>query len=84
MDCRKLSPHTRLTWTPSPEKDLAGYAVLRRRTHEPDWTHRRVVPADQVEITLEGVSKDDWLFGVEAFDEAGNRSLPVYPEPRFR
>ncbi len=84
VDCRKLSPHTRLTWTPSPEKDLAGYAVLRRRTHEPDWTHRQVVPVDQVEIILEGVSKDDWLFGVEAFDKAGNRSLPVYPEPLFR
>lgn len=84
VDCRELSPHTRLTWAPSTEKDLAGYAILRRETHEPDWTHRTVVAPEELEITLQGISKDDWLFGVEAFDEDGHRSLPVYPTPRFR
>ncbi|MHC4839162.1 MAG: hypothetical protein ACYTF3_13450, partial [Planctomycetota bacterium] len=62
------------------EEDLAGYAVLMRRTHEPLWTERRVVGKVE-EVTLEGYSKDDWLFAVEAVDEDGRRSLPVYPAP---
>ena len=33
------------------------------------------------EITLENVSKDDWLFAVEAYDASGATSLPVYPQP---
>jgi Peptidase family M28 len=84
MDVTKLTPHTTLRWAKSPEPDLAGYAVLWRLTHEPTWTHRRVVPKDQTEVTLEGLSKDDWLFAVEAFDERGHRSVPVYPVPQMR
>ena len=78
MDTSKLSPDTRLSWQPSP--GAAGYAVLLRRTHEPDWTQRRVL-GDVAEATLTGVSKDDWLFGVEAYDAAGRRSVAVYPAP---
>ena len=38
----------------------------------------------QTEVTLEGLSKDDWLFAVEAFDDRGHRSVPVYPLPQMR
>ncbi|TAH35096.1 MAG: M20/M25/M40 family metallo-hydrolase [Planctomycetota bacterium] len=79
MDTRRLSPHTRLSWEPC--AGAAGYAVLLRRTHEPDWTQRRDV-GEATEITLEGFSKDDWLFALEAYDAAGHRSLPVYPTPQ--
>lgn len=82
VDISGLTPHTTLRWQANSEKDLAGYAVLIRRTHEPDWTERQVLPADATSITLEGYSKDDYLFAVEAFDAAGNRSLPIYPFPR--
>jgi hypothetical protein len=84
MDVSKLTPHTTLRWSKSPEPDLAGYAVLFRMTHEPVWTRRRVVPKDATEVTLEGISKDDWLFALEAFDERGRRSVPVYPLPARR
>ena len=84
METTKLTPHTTLRWAKSPEADLGGYAVLWRLTHEATWTHRRVVAKDQTEVTLEGLSKDDWLFGVEAFDAAGHRSVPVYPVPQLR
>ena len=83
VDTRELTPHTRLEWRRGSEPDLAGYAVLYRRTHEPVWTHRRLVGLVE-EIVLEGLSKDDWLFAVEALDAAGHRSLAVYPTPRFR
>ena len=81
VDISRLTPHTTLRWSTGPEKDLAGYAVLVRRTHEPDWTER--IPVGMVtETTLEGYSKDDYLFAVEAIDRQGHRSLPVYPSPR--
>lgn len=82
VDISSLTPHTTLRWKANPEKDLGGYAVLVRRTHEPDWTERMLVAKEDTSITLEGYSKDDYLFAVEAYDEAGNRSLAVYPFPR--
>lgn len=80
IDISKLTPNTTLRWQANREKDLAGYAVLMRRTHEPNWTER-VVLGKVTEHTLVGRSKDDWLFAVEAIDEKGQRSLPVYPSP---
>ena len=75
-----LTPHTRLRWSRGSEADLAGYEVLYRRTHEPFWTHRMWL-GDVEDVALEGLSKDDWLFGLVAVDAAGHRSLPVYPTP---
>ena len=80
----KLTPHTELRWQANKEADLKEYGILYRRTHEPDWTHRVAVPATETSVTLERLSKDDWLFGVEAVDKAGNRSLAVYPRPSQR
>jgi len=79
----RLTPHTELLWAASPENDLASYAVLSRRTHEPTWTHRRVVSKNQNSVVMEGLSKDDWLFAVEAVDTKGRRSIPVYPTPSY-
>lgn len=75
-----LTPHTKLSWPRGAEEDLAGYEVVYRRTHEPTWTHRKWL-GDVEEVELEGLSKDDWLFGVVAVDAEGHRSLPVYPTP---
>jgi hypothetical protein len=58
--------------------------VLARRTHAPTWTHRIDVAAGEDHVVLEGWSKDDWLFALEAVDAAGHRSLPVYPTPARR
>lgn len=79
----RLTPHTELAWTANTEDDLAGYAVLYRRTHEPQWTHRAVVAKDKTSVVMKGLSKDDWLFAVEAFDTKGRRSVPIYPTPSY-
>lgn len=77
----RLTPHSELRWTLGEESDLAGYAILVRRTHEPTWSERKEVgKVDRV--TLEGYSKDDYLFAVEAIDSEGRRSLPIYPKPQ--
>jgi uncharacterized Ntn-hydrolase superfamily protein/acetylornithine deacetylase/succinyl-diaminopimelate desuccinylase-like protein len=84
VDTTRLTPDTRLMWELAGEDaGVSGYAVLMRRTHEPTWTERRVV-GRVGEVILDRISKDDWLFAVEAFNEAGHRSLPVYPTPRMR
>jgi acetylornithine deacetylase/succinyl-diaminopimelate desuccinylase-like protein len=84
VDATRLTPDTLLQWEIAPaEAGVAGYAVLLRRTHEPTWTERRVV-GRVGEALLQRISKDDWLFGVEAYDAAGRRSLAVYPTPTMR
>ena len=84
VDTRELTPDTRLQWAePVAGDGIAGYAVLLRRTHEPVWSERRVLGRVS-EVTLSAISKDDWLFAVEAFDAQGNRSRAVYPTPRRR
>ena len=78
VDTSDLTPHTRLSWERSP--GVAGWRVRMRRTHEPTWSAAHDA-GDATEVVLQGISKDDWLFAVEAYDAQGNRSLPVYPKP---
>ncbi len=84
IDVMALTPHTTLRWRATLDKDVAAHAVLSRRTHEPTWTGRRVVPKETNEVTLEGFSKDDWLFAIEAVGPKGHRSPPIYPTPAMR
>ena len=79
----RLTPNTELAWKANDEDNLAGYSILYRRTHEPQWTHRVTVAKDKTSVVMEGLSKDDWLFGVEAYDTKGRRSIPVYPTPSY-
>jgi hypothetical protein len=73
----ELSTDTMLRWTRSPESDVAGYEVVRRATTSAAWEHASDV-GDVVEATLP-FSKDDWIFGVRAYDRDGFRSLVVFP-----
>jgi hypothetical protein len=75
----RLGPNTRLSWEDAPENEVAGWRVRVRRTWEPTWSGA-VDAGRQSEIVLEGYSKDDWIFAVEAFDAEGHASLPVYPQ----
>ena len=79
MDVSQLTPDTRLFWD-GPAAGVAGFRVRMRRTFEPAWT-RSVDVGQLTQITLEGTSKDNWLFAVEAYDVNGDSSLPVYPRP---
>jgi Peptidase family M28 len=77
---RTLTNDTELTWTANPEPDLAGYEILIRETTEPLWD--RVIRVGNVTThTVAGVSKDNFLFGIRAVDQAGHRSPVSYPLP---
>lgn len=68
----RLETTTTLRWTRSPEPDVAGYEVVWRLTTEPEWTRVKDV-GDASEVTIDE-SKDNFFFGVRAYDKEGYRS----------
>jgi hypothetical protein len=72
-----LSIETVIRWDVSPEPDVAGYEVVHRETNAPFWDHV-VDVGDATEHTSE-LSKDNWFFGVRAYDTDGHRSLVSFP-----
>lgn len=68
----KLETATTLRWEKSPEPDVAGYEVVWRDTTSPLWDHVKDV-GNTTEATLEE-SKDNFFFGVRAYDKDGYRS----------
>ncbi len=92
VDISGLSHDTRLVWdAPAEPGDVAGYRVRLRATHAPTWERTIDVGAvhlgpdgallPRAECTLPGVSKDDQIAAVEAYDAQGFTSVPVYPQP---
>ena len=64
-----------LRWTnPTPEPDIAGYAVVTRSTTSPMW-EREIYVGNVTEYTLPNLSIDDVVIGVKAIDKDGNQSL---------
>ncbi|MFZ4627880.1 MAG: M20/M25/M40 family metallo-hydrolase [Blastocatellia bacterium] len=70
-----------LTWQAGAEPDLAGYRVVWRETYQPFW-QRSLDVGLATEVTLQGLSKDDYFFGVQSLDRDGNASVPVFPRGR--
>lgn len=82
IEAAKLENDTTLRWAPSAEKDLAGYRIVWRETTSPFWEHSLDVARGVNRATVPGVSKDNVVFGVEAFDAAGHASPAVFPAAR--
>ncbi len=80
MDISGLSNDTRLMWDDPEDPAVAGYRIRARVTASPVWQQSRDVGLVH-EHVLEGLSKDDMIFAVEAYDHDGRPSLPVYPRP---
>ncbi|TYB69883.1 M20/M25/M40 family metallo-hydrolase [Nonomuraea sp. PA05] len=76
----RLTNDTDLRWDANPEPDISGYEVVWRDTTEPLWTHSRFV-GNVTSYTVEGLSKDNFQFGVRAVDEQGHRSPVSHPAP---
>ena len=77
---RRLTNDTDLQWTANTEGDLAGYEIVWRETSSPVWTNSRAV-GNVTTYTVEGMSKDNYFFGVRAVDRQGNRSPVSVPRP---
>ncbi|MEL7472295.1 MAG: M28 family metallopeptidase [Planctomycetota bacterium] len=72
-----LANDTTLRWSPSPEPDVAGYEIVWRDTTAALWEHSLDV-GDVNEHTLD-LSKDNWIFGVRAYDAGGFKSPVSMP-----
>jgi hypothetical protein len=70
-----------LWWEANSEPDLARYRVLARETTAPTW-QRRIDVGNVTRATLKGLSKDDYIFAVQAVDRDGNASVPAAPVPQ--
>lgn len=75
----QLEYDTTMSWESSPDADLWGYVVLARETTAPTWQRRFDVGLQTtVKIPL---SKDDYIFAIQAVDREGHVSIPVMPLP---
>jgi hypothetical protein len=81
VEASTLSVNTQLEWQANTEPDLKGYEIVWRDTTEPQWSH--VIPVGNVTShTVIGITKDNYLFGVRAVDNDGNRSVVSFPVPK--
>ena len=82
IEAARLENDTTLRWAPNSEGNLAGYRIVWRETTAPFWEHEIDVPKETTRKTVAGVSKDNVIFGVEAFDTDGHASPAVFPRAR--
>jgi hypothetical protein len=82
IETATLENDATLRWAPNAEADLAGYRIVWRETTSPFWEHSMDVAKDVNRITVPGASKDNLIFGLEAFDMAGHASPAVFPSAR--
>ncbi len=75
----ELSNRTTIRWDASPESDVEGYEIVWRDSTSSDWEHSKDVGRSTQGIAP--LSKDNWLFGVRAYDADGYRSVVSYPRP---
>ncbi len=73
----QLDNNTTVRWNASPEPDVAGYEVVWRLTTEATWSRVHDAGAS-LEATIK-LSKDDYFFGVRAYDKEGYRSPAAFP-----
>lgn len=72
MITAQLEQGTTLRWEETPEPDTAGYEVVWRLTTSHDW-EGSIDVGDRTEWTSPA-SKDNYFFGVRAYDREGYRS----------
>ena len=71
-----LSNSTTIRWDSSPEPDVAGYEVVYRDTTSHLWDN--VIDVGNTNEYVSVLSKDNWFFGVRAYDKDGHRSLVMF------
>jgi hypothetical protein len=77
-----LANDTLVRWKRCIEPDVAGYEVVWRDTQSPTWQSAKDVGA--VEEARLSLNKDDFLFGVRAYDKGGLRSPVAFAKAGSR
>jgi Zn-dependent M28 family amino/carboxypeptidase len=74
----ELTNFSDLVWTAPEGKPVFGYNILIRETSASQWEKTVFVKDSAVTIPY---SKDNYFFAVQAVDEFGHASLPIFPVP---
>ena len=80
MENLVLDNNTTFRWTTNAEPGVTGYRVVWRDTTAPFWQKFEDV-GNVTRTTIYGVSKDNVVFGLQAFDKDGNVSVATFPKP---
>jgi hypothetical protein len=80
MENFRLEADTTLRWKANPEPDVAGYRIVWRETTSATWQNAIDV-GNVLRHTLSGVSKDNFIFGLQTYDRDGNLSVAAFPKP---
>jgi hypothetical protein len=76
----RLTNDTDLKWEATTDATIAGYEVVWRDTTAAEWTGAKFV-GNVTTYSADGMSKDNYFFGVRSVDKDGNKSPVVYPRP---
>lgn len=80
VDARELSNDTELAW--DGVAGAAGYRVLWRATDAAQWQQAQDLGPEARQLRLRSLSRDNWVFAVQAIGANGHASLAVYAPPR--
>jgi hypothetical protein len=80
MQTTQLENDSVMTWTANAEKDLAGYRVVWRKSGSLVWEGSQWI-GNATQARMKGMSKDNFIFGVQAVNQRGFSSVSVYPLP---
>lgn len=78
IEIKDLTNFSTLVWKAPAGKKVYGYQILIRETSDTNWQKSIFVTDTKATIPY---SKDNFLFAVQAVDELGHASLPVFPIP---
>lgn len=78
IEIKELTNSSTLVWSKPEGKPVYGYTILIRETAASHWEKAIFVKDTKAEIPY---SKDNFFFAVQAVDELGHSSLPVFPVP---
>jgi hypothetical protein len=76
----RLTNDTDLQWEANTEPSFDHYEIVWRDTTEPTWTHTKAL-GGETKYTVQGMSKDNYIFGVRAVSKDGHRSPVSFPKP---
>ncbi|PKH67907.1 peptidase M28 [Flavobacterium sp. ALD4] len=78
VEVKDLTNFSTLVWKAAENKKVYGYQILVRETSATNWEITVFVTDSKATIPY---SKDNFHFAVQAIDELGHASLPVFPIP---
>lgn len=80
MHTARLENDTTISWNLAQDNHLAGYRIVWRATDQSQW-QGSIYVGKTSGYTVQGKSKDNYFFGVQAVSEDGYTSVASYPLP---